>query len=187
MKHSNEQFQFKVGGDSIKARIRSGGDLYLDGGQITFPATQVGNSNANALDDYEEGLYTPSITGSSSGNYVLNTSYDRTSYTKIGRQVTMTGEVRVASDNSASGTIRVSIPFAVAQLTDTAGVSISNIFVSGHGDADIDSNKLLIYLDEGTQYFTIFEVNDDDSTVVLTDSHFDTAFNLTFTFTYFTS
>ena len=131
--------------------------------------------------------YTPSITGSSSGNYVLNTSYDSTSYTKIGRQVTMTGEIRVASDNSASGTIRVSIPFAVAQLTDTAGVSISNIFVSGHGDADIDSNKLLIYLDEGTQYFTIFEVNDDDSTVVLTDSHFDTAFNLTFTFTYFTS
>jgi hypothetical protein len=185
--HSNEQFQFKVGGDSIKARIRSGGDLYLDGGQITFPADQVPSSDANTLDDYEEGLYTPSITGSSSGNYVLNTSFDRTSYTKIGRQVTMTGEVRVASDNSASGTIRVSIPFAVAQLTDTAGISISNIYVSGHGDADIDSNKLLIYLDEGNQYFTIMEVNDDDSIVVLTDSHFDTAFNLTFTFTYFTS
>lgn len=87
----------------------SGAVVHASG--LKFDNDQTNNiDEANTLDDYEEGLYTPSITGSSSGNYVLNTSYDSTSYTKIGRQVTMTGEIRVASDNSASGTIRVSIP-----------------------------------------------------------------------------
>jgi hypothetical protein len=50
---------------------------------ITFPATQSASSNANTLDDYEEGTWTPvdasgaSLSFSSAGGF----------YTKIGRQV----------------------------------------------------------------------------------------------------
>jgi hypothetical protein len=52
---------------------------------IAFPATQSASSDANTLDDYEEGTWTPSwnVTGGSwtSSSYVAK-------YTKIGRQVT---------------------------------------------------------------------------------------------------
>jgi len=42
----------------------NGGVLELSGG-ITFPATAVAASNANTLDDYEEGTFTPTIAGAS--------------------------------------------------------------------------------------------------------------------------
>jgi hypothetical protein len=60
----------------------NGGDLQVSSG-ITFPATQVAKSDANTLDDYEEGTFTGTfnIGGTSNG-----TSTGR--YTKIGRVVT---------------------------------------------------------------------------------------------------
>ena len=35
--------------------------INLTSGQITFPTTQVPSSDANTLDDYEEGTWTPVI------------------------------------------------------------------------------------------------------------------------------
>ena len=116
--HSNEQFQFKVGGDSIKARIRSGGDLYLDGGQITFPASQVASSDANTLDDYEEGDYDATVTCSTSGTITLEGAYNRLAYVKVGRSVTVTGTLIVNAVSSPSGFINISLPFAIGDGTD---------------------------------------------------------------------
>ncbi len=59
--------------------------INLTGGQITFPATAVPSSNANTLDDYEEGTWTPSW--NVSGGSWTSSSVVAT-YTKIGRQVT---------------------------------------------------------------------------------------------------
>jgi hypothetical protein len=64
----------------------NGGVLQLKSG-ITFPATQVASSDANTLDDYEEGTFTPTIQGSTTtgvGTYVANTGR----YTKVGNLVT---------------------------------------------------------------------------------------------------
>jgi len=64
----------------------TGGCLQLKSG-ITFPATQVASSDANTLDDYEEGTFTPTIQGSTTtgvGTYVANTGR----YTKVGNLVT---------------------------------------------------------------------------------------------------
>ena len=166
----------------------SDGEAQVYASAIRFPATQVANSNANALDDYEEGLHTPTIVGSSSGNYVLNTSFDNLSYTKIGRQVTLTGEIRIASDNSTSGELRFSLPFATADLTETANVAVStNVHLSAHGNADIDDNKLLIYITEGSSFFRIAHIADDDTFTWITHTSVDGAWNVTLTLTYFTS
>ena len=48
---------------------------------ITFPATQSASSNANTLDDYEEGTWTPSVGGTATYTTQAGT------YTKIGRLV----------------------------------------------------------------------------------------------------
>ena len=50
---------------------------------ITFPATQSASSDANTLDDYEEGTFTPTF-GSSNGTIVLTYASQTGTYTKIG-------------------------------------------------------------------------------------------------------
>jgi hypothetical protein len=56
------------------------------GAGITFPATQSASSDANTLDDYEEGTFTPTFTGAT----VVGTPTYALTYTKIGRFVRFT-------------------------------------------------------------------------------------------------
>jgi hypothetical protein len=65
----------------------NGGVLQLKSG-ITFPATQVAATDANTLDDYEEGTFTPTIIGLTSagtGTYSNQTG----SYVKVGQIVSI--------------------------------------------------------------------------------------------------
>ena len=79
------------------------------GGQIKFPATQNASSDANTLDDYEEGTWTPTVvpqTGSL-------TAYTATAiYTKIGRQVFLQGKITITTAGTATGVAAIgAIPF----------------------------------------------------------------------------
>ena len=62
----------------------SDGEAQVYASAIRFPSTQVANSNANALDDYEEGTFTAVLTGSTSGTVSTSGHF----YTKIGNIVT---------------------------------------------------------------------------------------------------
>jgi hypothetical protein len=53
------------------------------GSGITFPATQSASSDANTLDDYEEGTWTPTLTGPTAITYTERAGF----YTKIGNMV----------------------------------------------------------------------------------------------------
>jgi len=66
------------------------------GSGITFPAAQSASSDANTLDDYEEGTWTPSFAGGTF-TYVARNG----TYTKIGNQVTVNLYINT---NSVSGT-----------------------------------------------------------------------------------
>ena len=80
----------------------NGGILQLGSG-ITFPATAVAASDANTLDDYEEGTWTPVIRGSSTaGTYELITAIGF--YTKIGRQVTLSMVLKLDTTITGGGT-----------------------------------------------------------------------------------
>ena len=77
---------------------------------ITFPATQSASSNANTLDDYEEGTWTPVWTGTSSGSGSPGGSAG--SYVKIGTLVMVTVEMNNAVPFiTFSGTLQCSLPF----------------------------------------------------------------------------
>jgi len=89
----------------------SSGAMSLPWGQIKFPATQNASSDANTLDDYEEGTYTPTITVSSG---TPNYSYQQGYYTKIGRQVFGGGIIGITNNNTLSGEFRVTLPFTIA-------------------------------------------------------------------------
>ena len=79
---------------------------------ITFPATQVPSADANTLDDYEEGTWTPTLTTANLGTYPI--SINSATYTKIGRVVYLSANFNVTGTLSGSGgTIQVrGIPFA---------------------------------------------------------------------------
>jgi hypothetical protein len=81
---------------------------------ITFPATQSASSDANTLDDYEEGDWTPVLAGSS-GTSGQSYSRQKGKYTKVGRLVTCTFDVVLTAVGTVSGEARITgLPFTVA-------------------------------------------------------------------------
>lgn len=100
------------------ARFNSTGNLVLKGGTaaangvgITFPAAQVASSDANCLDDYEEGTFTATLNGSVSDPATLITTVGR--YTKVGREVTVEINFSNITTTGYSGRITIAgLPFA---------------------------------------------------------------------------
>ena len=84
---------------------------YLTSSGIKFPSTQVATTDANTLDDYEEGNWTPTI--SSSVNNYITGSFTHGSYVKIGKNVFIKGTIQLTSYGTSSGTIFIlGVPFA---------------------------------------------------------------------------
>lgn len=83
----------------------------LTGGAIQFPATQVASADANALDDYEEGTFTPALSASGS-TFVYASQYG--SYTKIGNRVYGNIRIELSSGNTltANALSITGFPFA---------------------------------------------------------------------------
>lgn len=107
-----------VGGTSLlvtgSGNVTTGlGQLSVTGGQIKFPATANVSTNANTLDDYEEGTFTATFIGSTTNPTVTYDAGTYGRYTKIGRTVFINVRVLLTAMSSAgSGNIRISgLPF----------------------------------------------------------------------------
>jgi hypothetical protein len=87
---------------------------------ITFPATQVSSANANTLDDYEEGTWTPVVTAATGS--ITSYTVQSATYTKIGRSVTV--NVQFTITNNGTGGFRIdinnSLPFSTLTSPDVA-------------------------------------------------------------------
>ena len=96
----------------------NGGVLELSGG-ITFPATAVAASNANTLDDYEEGTWTPT---QGAGLTVVGTFSSGGSYIKVGRKILIIGYVSGSTSVAASsfGILCEGLPFNPVNSIATA-------------------------------------------------------------------
>ena len=90
------------------------------GAGITFPATQSASTDANTLDDYEEGTFTPTYS-SGSGSFTTLTYFAQTGkYTKIGNIVFFS--INVFTNNvvvgTATGQLNIAgLPFTVDATT----------------------------------------------------------------------
>ncbi|CAB4130639.1 hypothetical protein UFOVP123_21 [uncultured Caudovirales phage] len=96
------------------------GSAGTSGSGVTFPSTQQASSNANTLDDYEEGTWTCYLNfGSTSGSgtgvtYVNNTG----TYVKIGRVVTLRVSINLSSKGSSTGIAYITnLPFTVESVS----------------------------------------------------------------------
>ena len=151
-----------VGGDTSGViALQSNGTTFATGNQygiglgtavpssgigLAFPATQSASSDANTLDDYEEGTWTPTLTfGGNSTGIAYSTRVGL--YTKVGNIVTIAMEIQLSNKGSSTGSIWVTgLPFpykssiggvypmpcligsTTSQINPTAGVYLSNIY-----------------------------------------------------------
>lgn len=93
----------------------NGGCLQLKSG-ITFPATAVAASDANTLDDYEEGTFT--ITDASGAGLSLTQSGK---YVKKGSEVTVHLTVIYPATGSGANAVLGGLPFTVGSDNHSAG------------------------------------------------------------------
>jgi hypothetical protein len=88
------------------------GVLSLNQGQIKFPATEVASADANTLDDYEEGTFSPTIIGTTTAGTATYTQQNGR-YTKIGRLVQFEIFI-VYSAGTGTGNMDISgLPFTI--------------------------------------------------------------------------
>ncbi len=110
----------EIDGVTLKdGSVTPSGNLHLttSGAGISFHPH--GASQVNLLDDYEEGVWNPTITGQTNPTSVT-TTFTNGKYTKIGRLVVCSGQVTITAPGSSTGGLYLTLPFT-ASNNDSAG------------------------------------------------------------------
>jgi len=112
-------------------------------GGLAFPATAVAVTDANTLDDYEEGTWTPTLKSATTTTYNLQVGR----YTKIGRVVFIYCDLWINALGDGSTTLITSLPFTTnaagspgASVNYFAGLALNTIFLTAavdNGSTDI--------------------------------------------------
>ena len=117
------------------------------GAGITFPATQSASSDANTLDDYEEGSFTPTL---NRDGVATSLTYSERSgkYTKVGNMVTVyiACVVTAVSSSGSGNTTITGLPFSNGGVGYTGQGSI------GYNDAAVNTLSAS-WLSSATVYF----------------------------------
>jgi hypothetical protein len=130
-----------AGGFQVANSISVGNATPASGSGITFPAAQDASANANTLDDYEEGTWTPS---SPVGGYVFSTVSGK--YTKIGNVVYINFFVNFSTIGSnASAVVFGGLPFTKGTPGTSAareGTSTGHMYmVASSGATTVELNS----------------------------------------------
>jgi hypothetical protein len=125
-----QSIAFYTGGLTERMRLNSTGALVLQGGNttangvgITFPATQSASSNANTLDDYEEGTWTPTGNG-----ITFSSAYGN--YTKVGNTCTIWWDVAWPSTSDSGAAYIGGLPFTLAGNSWSGAMAITNVGIA---------------------------------------------------------
>jgi hypothetical protein len=151
------------------------------GAGITFPATQSASSDANTLDDYEEGTWTPTWGGSTVNPTVTYDVNRFGKYTKIGNVVYISARVGISTTAGGSGNAEIrGLPFTVSNDNAFPAFPLgykTNFNTNGPDYARFNSNST---------YATVWvDANTNES--ALTISNLQNGLDCLFTGFYYTS
>jgi hypothetical protein len=130
--------------DAAGALVVSGTTPSLNG--ITFPATQVASADANTLDDYEEGTWTPVYSvGDITGTNIV---YSGT-YTKVGRVVTVNFQANSSTSSNnvviATYSLFSGLPFSASGIIGNGSVTTEDIDVfARNGFCQTSSSSIVL-------------------------------------------
>ena len=115
----------------------------LSSGGITFNGDTAA---ANALDDYEEGTYSPAVSGSTVAGTGTFSSLSG-AYTKIGNRVFVSVLIAHSNTHTLTGAYQISLPFTSTSNGGGGFVSFKTGWVTNGPDmADIATGQALCYL-----------------------------------------
>lgn len=100
-----------------------GGTTNLSGGQITFPASQSASADANTLDDYEEGTWTPAF-AAAGGTFSYSSQTGH--YIKIGKLVWISFDIRLNTSGNTLPAAALTItgaPFTFGNFNTPGGAN----------------------------------------------------------------
>jgi len=133
-----------VSNDNRLVVYKTSADVTVSAGDLIFGTAGKGiclgvtsNTDANTLDDYEEGTWTASFTAGT-GTITKNTSYDLCRYTKVGRLVNVAGRLNVSSVSTPSGEWRITgLPETINNNTDgeLSGTATASIWLESLGSS----------------------------------------------------
>lgn len=123
----------------------------FNNGNYNFPATQVPSADANTLDDYEEGSWTPAMKfGGASVS--LTYSSQAGTYTKIGQRVFISSYMAMSAKGSSTGNATVSgLPFAVTGTAGSRGIAnirLVTVTYTGMYTATLDQGAVVASLEQ---------------------------------------
>jgi len=159
-------FPVADGAHDLGDNTKSWRKLYVD--DIFFNGDSAA---ANALDDYEEGLHTTTITGTggSAGSWTLDASNQKLMYIKIGRLVTVSGKFETDS-GSGAGTLKISMPFTCVNLEDSAGMCVGTITLNRTGGTSPSTQMTaIIFEDNAFINIQLHNTGDANETYVQAD------------------
>ena len=157
----------------------SANGITLTQGRITFPASQIASSDANTLDDYEEGTFTPGIAFGGNAVGVTYTTQTGT-YTKIGNRVFCAGKVELTNKGSSTGQARITgLPFTAADAS--ANLSAPTLRVRGI----TFSNVIQGYVEGSTTTILLDECTTGGAVTSITDADFSNTSLITFSVNYY--
>ena len=162
------------GSDGTNERMR-----ILPTGGITFNGD---TAQANALDDYEEGTHDPTL---SDGTYTASIGTAKLAYTKVGNMVTITGFFYVNSYDASASASRISLPFAIADLSNSAGDFAGTVRARKLNTSN--THHVIAYGDEGNGYVLLQEIVDNADPVDIGGGAYQNGTTITLNFSYFTS
>jgi hypothetical protein len=173
-------------GDTITGNVSVSAGITIDGidisavlpasGQVVFPASQNASSNANTLDDYEEGTFVPVVTfgGGSTG---MTFSDQQGAYVKIGQFVLVYVRFIFTAKGSSTGAAVVTLPF---QASSGAYGGVFAPFCSGMSSV---GGGVMGYTIPNTSTIQL-TTNGATGIVNLTDTNFGNATDLILTGSY---
>jgi hypothetical protein len=135
-----------------------GATAAASGAGITFPASASASSDANTLDDYEEGTWTP---GYSAAAGIVTYSQQKGVYTKIGDTVFVSGFLQTTATSGASGSqvFITGLPFAAGTIGGSNGYSVLVSRANGWVSAPIGGMAL-----SSQTYFEIYDFGSNNNT-----------------------
>jgi len=160
----------KIQDDAVTSAKLGTGDMTFPNGDLIFGTAGKGvclgvtsNTDSNTLDDYEEGTFTPTVIGSTSGSFTTGDSATTGSYVKIGSQVTIRGEIHITSSSSPVGSLKVAnLPFTCADLTELSERTTGSCWVK-YMDIVDDVASLNPVIGGGNTHFNFYETRDDNN------------------------
>jgi hypothetical protein len=148
---------------------------------VNFPSTQVASADANTLDDYEEGVFDVTLT-CASGTATLD--FTRMAYTKIGRQVTITGQIQVSAVSTPSGAVTMgNLPFPIVSISQRAQLIAS--FVRSSNLVGTPAGVVVASSGTGASVSTLTLALFNDNVYTDLGTSLQTNTQLTFNFSYF--